>query len=362
MSVSHRVLSPSSPADTAPGGVSFQHLAHLTDDIGVFEGAVLTVPVREGGYCVDDVARAFVVTAREPEGSAALTELATTYLSYVLDAQADDGAFRNRRAVDGSWSDAAAVDDGWGRALWALGTGVARAPELSDWRALEAFTKGAALRSPSTRSMAFAGLGAAEVLAVRPRDVVARELLSDAATLIAPPDPLLGRRPTPAEGWHWPEPRLSYANAALAETLLAAGSLLGVWKWLTEGLAMLSWLVETETTDGLVSVCPASGWGLGEARTPFDQQPVDVAALADACARAFDVTADPRWSAAVGRCSAWFEGANDAGTVLHDRDSGGGCGALAGRVGHADQGAESTIAMISTFQQAKRLGVDGGTA
>lgn len=356
MSASHSFAT-SAPADPTPAAVSFQHLFHLTDDIGLFELAELTTPRREEGYCVDDVARAFVTTAREPAHTAALTALASTYLTFVLDAQDEGGSFRNRRAADGSWSDHPAVDDSWGRALWALGTGVARVPEVGDWRALESFTRGAALRSTSTRSMAFAGLGAAEVLAVRPRDVVARTLLMDAATLIAPPDPLLGRRAAHVEGWHWPEPRLSYANAALAETLLAAGSLLGVWKWLTEGLAMLSWLLETETTDGIVSVCPADGWGIGEARAPFCEQPTDVAALADACARAFDVTADPRWSAAVARCAAWFEGANASGTTLHDRDSGGGCDGLEEGGRSENQGAGATIAMISTFQQAHRLGV-----
>jgi hypothetical protein len=207
--------------------------------------------------------------------------------------------------------------------------------------------------------MAFAGLGAAEVLTVHPHDPAARALLADAATLIAPQDPLLGMAQVVVPGWRWPEDRLSYANAALAETLVAAGSLLGVWKWLTEGLGMLGWLLDTETDTaaGHVSVSPAAGWGLGEPRPQFDQQPIEVAALADACARAFDVTGDPRWRAAVGRCAAWFEGANDSGTALHDRESGGGCDGLEPEGRNENQGAESTIAMISTFQQAHQLGV-----
>jgi hypothetical protein len=340
--------------------VSFRHLHHLSDDVGLFEHAELTVPRREHGYCVDDVARAFIVTVRQPDRTVELSALAATYLSFVLDAQGASGAFRNRRAVDGSWSDAPTVEDCWGRALWALGTGVARAAEVVDHRAVRAFAAGAALRSPWTRSMAFAGLGAAEVLSVRPRDEVARSLLADAATLIARPAPLLGMKDTVVAGWHWPEPRLSYANAALAETLVAAGSLLGVWKWLTEGLRMLSWLLDTETAGGHLSVSPAAGWGLGEPRPQFDQQPIEVAALADACARAFEVTGDPRWSAAVAQCAAWFEGANDSRTSLHDPISGGGCDGLEAGGRNENQGAESTVAMISTFQQARRLGVTVG--
>lgn len=349
---------PAVPLTLAP--VSFRHLHHLSDDVGLFEHAELTVPRREHGYCLDDVARAFIVTVRQPDHTVELAALASTYLNFVLDAQGESGKFRNRRAVDGSWSDEPTVEDCWGRALWALGTGVARAPEVVDWRVTQAFSAGAALRSPWPRSMAFAGLGAAEVLTVRPRDDVAKALLADAATLIARPDRLLGMTETIVAGWHWPESRLSYANAALAETLVAAGSLLGVWKWLTEGLRMLSWLLDTETAGGHLSVSPAGGWGLGETRPQFDQQPIEVAALADACARAFDVTADPRWSAAVSRCSAWFQGANDSRTSLHDPISGGGCDGLEPGGRNENQGAESTIAMISTFQQAQRLGVTNG--
>ncbi|GAA4708978.1 glycosyl transferase [Pedococcus ginsenosidimutans] len=337
--------------------VSFQHLYTLTDAVGLFEHAELTVPRREHGYCVDDVARAFVVAARQPEHTVELAALATTYLHFVLDAQVDDGRFHNRRHVDAPWSDEPSTDDCWGRALWALGTGVARAPELVDWKGLQAFTAGAQQRSPWPRAMAFAALGAAEVLTVHPDDAAARALLADAAALIAPADPLLGTAQVLIPGWRWPEERLSYANAALAETLVAAGSLLGVWKWLTEGLGMLGWLLDTDTAAGHVSVSPAAGWGIGEPRPQFDQQPIEVAALADACARAFDVTADPRWRDAVGRCAAWFEGSNDSQTVLHDPHSGGGCDGLEAGGRNENQGAESTIAMISTLQQAQRLGV-----
>ncbi|MGZ6754746.1 MAG: hypothetical protein ACXVEJ_14900 [Nocardioides sp.] len=351
---------PAVPLEPAP--VSFRHLLHLSDEVGVFEHAELTAPRREHGYCVDDVARAFIVTVRQPDHTVELAALASTYLNFVLDAQGECGKFRNRRAVDRSWSDEPTVEDCWGRALWALGTGVARAPEVVDWRAAQAFTAGAAVRSPWPRSMAFAGLGAAEVLTVRPRDEVAKSLLADAATLIARPTPLLGVTETIVGGWYWPESRLTYANAALAETLVAAGSLLGVWKWLTEGLRMLSWLLDVETAGGHLSVSPAGGWGPGDPRPQFDQQPIEVAALADACARAFDVTADPRWSAGVSRCAAWFEGANDSRTSLHDPISGGGCDGLEPGGRNENQGAESTIALISTFQQAQRLGVGSAPA
>ena len=81
--------------------------------------------------------------------------------------------------------------------------------------ALAYFDHGAEQRSPWRRAMAFAGLGAAEVLDVDPRHGRARDLLADAVTTIGP----LGADPR----WPWPEPRLAYANAVLPEALIAAG-------------------------------------------------------------------------------------------------------------------------------------------
>lgn len=326
--------------------VPFEHLVRMSDQVGLFEHAKLTEPRIEEGYCVDDVARGLLVIVREPDPTEQLLELAGTYLRFLHNAQAADGRLRNRRDEAGRWTDEASLRDCWGRALWGLGSVVARCPSLAG-PAADCFDRGAVHRSPWSRSMAFAALGAAEVLRVRPDHVDARALLADAATLIGTPaaDPL----------WRWPEPRLQYANAALAETLLAAGSMLGLADATSAGLTMLGWLLEVETSGDHLSVTPVGGWARTEPRPGFDQQPIEVAALADACARAFEITGDPRWSDAVLRCAAWFSGENDSGTALFDPVSGGGCDGLERDGRNENQGAESTLAMIATRQHARRF-------
>lgn len=95
--------------------------------------------------------------------------------------------------------------------------------------------------------------------------------------------------------WPWPAPRLSYANAAIAEAVIAAGDELGRDHFLRNGLRMLGWLLVGETRNGHLSVVPVGGWALGEDRPAFNQHPIEVAALADACARAAEVTGDSTW-------------------------------------------------------------------
>lgn len=331
--------------------VCFDHLSRLTDSRGLFEHAELTTPRREHGYCVDDVARGLLVAVREPDPSDEIVRLRELYLLFVGNAQRADGRFHNRVDMDGEIRDEAGLGDCWGRALWGLGATFAHAPDLA-MPALRCFERSASLRSPWARAMAFAGLGAAEVVSARPDHLVARALLADAAAMIGSPSADIR--------WTWPESRLRYANAALPEVLLAAGSLLGDAAALADGLAMLGWLVDVETSNDHLSVTPAGGWALGEARPGFDQQPIEVAALADACARAYDVDRNPRWLRVVDSCTRWFLGDNDSHVALIDPVSGGGCDGLERDGRNENQGAESTLALLSTFRQARRL-FAGGT-
>ena len=324
----------------------FTHLRRLTDEGGLHEHAKGTTPRREHGYCVDDVARGLVVVSREPE--ATLDDLRRQYLSFVLAAQADDGRFRNRRGADLAWQDQPSVEDCWGRGLWGLGTAVSgKAEPREGGSALTAFERGARWRSPHSRAMAFAALGAAEILSVMPQHRGARELIAAVATKIG--------RPEDGSGWLWPEPRLTYANAVLPEVLLAAGAALDAPSLVADGLRLLGWLLEVQTRDGHLSVVPAGGRGPADVVPAFDQQPIEVAALADACGRAFALTGEQRWADGIDLAASWFLGNNDAGTPLYDPDSGGGCDGLERDGRNENQGAESTLALVSTMQQARKL-------
>jgi hypothetical protein len=75
-----------------------------------------------------------------------------------------------------------------------------------------------------------------------------------------------------------------------------------------------------------------------------------VAALAEACRTAYVATGDGRWADVIGQCHAWFAGANDGGVVMCDPNTGGGFDGLERHGASANQGAESTLAWLSTRQ------------
>ena len=164
----------------------------------------------------------------------------------------------------------------------------------------------------------------------------------------------LGSR-SPDAAWPWPEPRLAYANAVLAEARVAAGSTLGHPALLEEGLDLLAWLVAVETVGDHFSFTPVGGRGPGERGPALDQQPIEAAAMADACARAFAITGESRWAASTLLVAEWFLGANDLGLALFDRATGGGKDGLHGDRVNENMGAESTLAAITALQQTRRI-------
>ena len=58
-------------------------------------------------------------------------------------------------------------------------------------------------------------------------------------------------------------------------------------------LVLLDFLLRTETSSDICPSRPSAVAGLPTVRPPLDQQPIEVAALADACARAYGMTGDP---------------------------------------------------------------------
>ena len=332
---------------TSPAPV-FDHLLRMSDRRGTFEHACLAEPRPEHGYCTDDVARVLVVATREPDAEGEVNGLAGVAVRFLNEAQAFSGACRNRMDNTGRWIDEPSTGDHWGRCIWGLGTAAAHSHvSLVGRLAVIQLERAAQARSKSPRAMAFAALGAAELLAVKPEHREARGLITDYAASLAAPNG--------DSAWPWPEPRLTYANAVLAEAMIAAGLALDDMALRQRGLDLLGWLIEYETSDGHLSPTPVGGRGAEDARPGFDQQPIEVATLADACARAAVVDAGAIWLDGVRSAAAWFMGDNDAGQVMWDPETGGGYDGLHADGVNGNQGAESTLAVISTLQHAQRL-------
>ena len=331
--------------------LNYSHLLALSDDVGIFEHAKYNKARIEHGYCVDDVARALILIERNQPESATLQNQRLTYLQFLREAQTDAGEFINRKSYAGTWNGPAEITDHWGRALWAFGS-TFQLDQDSDvaYEALQRFELGAQNRSQYLRSMLFAALGAAAVLDVAGNNAIAKELLNDAAEAIDTND-VSGLE---EENWIWPERKLTYANAALPEVLILAGVHLKNRDFLVRGIVLLKWLLDIESKAPHFSVTPVGGRTSSGIVTNFDQQPIEIAALVDACSTAFRVTHDTQWLTYIARGARWFAGSNDSRIQMHDPLTGAGFDGLTQNGRNHNCGAESTIAYLSVMDQYNR--------
>ena len=133
--------------------------------------------------------------------------------------------------------------------------------------------------------------------------------------------------------------------------MIAAGECLGDSGLADSGFRLLVWLVEIETSGGRFSFAPTGGWGPGEPRPGFDQQPVEAGAMADACFRAWRLTGELEWRDRLESAVLWFFGHNDNGTRLYDPRTGGCCDGMTAVGANRNQGAESTISALMALQR-----------
>lgn len=327
---------------------TFAHLKSLTTDRGLFEHAKLGHAREEHGYCVDDVARAFILLCKEPLSNEHFKAMQNTYLNFILDSISADGKCHNRMNIAGIWTDQPSTNDCWGRAVWACGVGAVHATDpVMRFRSLQGFRLLTRASTGDRMALAFAALGAGEILISDPTEQSAREILQ-MVELYLKPDVGPG-------DWYWPEARLRYGNGSVVEAVLLAGWGLRDMVLLKKGFLMLKFLLSTQMHEGHFSVTPVTGRGPLDLAPGFDQQPIEIAAIADACARAWEFSGDPRWLLEVERAWEWFLGKNDLGAQMIDPITGGGYDGLTPTGPNLNQGAESTIAMLATAQRASQL-------
>jgi len=332
------------PLHLRPSTLPLDAILRMTDSVGMLQHSVYSVPNRDHGYCIDDNARALMVTVRrDDEQSAELAKIFAAFLQHGWNP--DVRRFRNFMAYDRQWLESSGSEDSNGRTLWALGMAAARSssPGLRDW-ALHLFEEAApyADEYSAPRAKAFAALGGYELLRARPDHDLSRWLLSQSAEQLMHHYFRYSR-----EGWNWFEPELAYDNARLPEVLIRAGMVLDEPMMVERGLATLSWLMRHQTGPR-GTFRPVGCHGFCRPYAPplaFDQQPIEAAATIDAAAAAHEASGRPEWRQVARDAFAWFFGDNDAGVPLADSHDGSCFDGLMATGINRNRGAESILSL-----------------
>jgi hypothetical protein len=152
-----------------------------------------------------------------------------------------------------------------------------------------------------------------------------------------------------SSGWPWPEDVLTYENARLPHALLVAGQTLSNHVMVDRGRISLRWLLEVQTANGQFAPIGNAGWYVrGGQPARFDQQPIEADATIAACLEAFRIDSDPAWLAGATSAYNWFLGENVLGQAICIPETGACCDGLSATQVNLNQGAESTLAWLTS--------------
>ena len=353
--------------------LKLDHLHRLTDDTGMLQHAIFTVPNLGEGYTADDNARALVLAVlleqmdkkqignTEPVATDSVPSNSSyRYFSFLEHAfNPEKGRFRNFLGYDRRWNEAEGSEDSHGRALWGLGTVLGRSSDQGLRSAagrLFEFSLPAVMEFRSPRAWAYALFGIQEYLnsyagdrdAQKVRSVLARRLL-EMYELIRRSD------------WKWFEDVVAYGNARLPQAMLLVGSACADDHMVSAGLESLDWLMETQRCETYGHFVPIGSQGFyrqGGEKARFDQQPIEAAGAVSACLQAFRVTRDRRWRDRAWSAFNWFLGDNDLQVPLYDSVTGGCQDGLHPDRANQNQGAESTLSFLMALLEMRSLHED----
>jgi hypothetical protein len=341
----------------------------MTDQTGLFQHSIFTVPNYGEGYTTDDNARALVFTVSHAQrmrrragnrGAAAskpFRDLSSRYLSFLEHSfNPANGRFRNFLAFDRRWNETQGSEDCHGRALWGLGTVLGRSADLGLQSAagrLFEYSLPGALEFRSPRAWAYTLIGTQEYLnsypgdrdAQKVRSALSRRLLEMYESIRGP-------------DWQWFEDVLAYGNARLPQALLLVGAACQDDRLVSVGLEALDWLLAQQRSESDGHFMPIGSQGFyrrGGERARFDQQPIEAAGAVSACLQAHRITGDSRWQSQAWTAFNWFLGDNDLQLPLYDPATGGCRDGLHPDRANENQGAESTLSFLMALLEMRSL-------
>ena len=333
--------------------LKLDHLRHLTDDTGILQHAIFTIPNYREGYTTDDNARALMVSVLlEESGNKDAVELATRYLAFTWYAfNAETRRFRNFMDYQRNWLEETGSDDSHGRALWALGLVLGRSntPTLHNM-AGRVFQQSllAILETTSPRAWAFALIGIHEYLGRFAGDRRVSQVQEELAGRL-----LSLYKDNKLDGWNWFEDKLTYCNAVLSHVMLLCGQSIPNPEMTQVGLESLRWLADLQHADmegkHFVPIGSNGFYHRGGERARFDQQPVEAQAMVSACLEAHRITGNKSWHWEARRAFEWFLGRNDLHLPVYDPTTGGCRDGLHPDRANENQGAESTLAFLQSL-------------
>lgn len=323
------------------------HIKRLTDDTGIVQHAKYGIPNLKEGYCLDDNARALLMTAmaHHKNRSEDALRLMPIYLSFVNYMQNEDGSFRNFLSFNRNYLDKVGSEDCFGRTMWTLGFLIGKFPKDSYHHlALDIFNKSLryARNLKHIRGIANTIIGLAHYLRRFPEDANVKDIMYELTYKLTG-----AYKKAKSENWKWFENILTYDNAIMPLSLLYASEVFISEEITNIALESTTFLESVTMKSEYLKPVGSKGWyPKGGVCADFAQQSIDVMGMVLLFFKAYQTTRDKTFLDKMFTSYLWYMGKNELNLPVYDFETGGCYDGLEEYGLNQNQGAESTISYL----------------
>lgn len=327
--------------------LDISHLIRMSDSTGILQHARSCIPYFKTGYCLDDNARALILSlaAWNKTKDLKLIELMSVYLSYIVFMQQKDGSFKNYLTYERTAFVDDLSDDAFGRAFWALGYLVRYAPNDSMFQlGHEMFSNSVNQLDLLRYARGFANgiFGLYHYIKRFPDQERYQILLENLADRLC--DQYFKFR---NEKWCWFEDLITYDNGLLPASLYNAYEISGKEKFLQVAEESRLFLESKCFRNDWLSLVGNRKWLRMDSNFDlFAQQPVDALAMVIMYDSAIRATNNNSLINKLTKSFNWFYGANDLDISVYDTKSKGCNDGIEEFNINRNQGAESMISYL----------------
>jgi glycosyltransferase involved in cell wall biosynthesis len=323
------------------------HIKRLTDDTGIVQHAKYGIPNLKEGYCLDDNARALLMTAMTHSKNKTndTAKLMPIYLSYIHYMQNEDGSFRNFLSFSRNYLDEVGSEDSFGRTIWALGFLIKNSQDESYFQVcLEIFKKSVPYfkQLKHLRGIADTIIGISYYLKKFPEDEAVKNNMYELTnSLINIYDK------NKSDVWNWFEDILTYDNAIIPLAIFHSIEIFKEDVFLKVAIESSAFLEGATMKKRYLKPVGSKGWYCkGGKCAVFAQQSIDVMGMVLLYFKAYEITKEKKYLDKMFISYMWYLGKNVLGIPVYDYESGGCNDGLEEYGLNRNQGAESTIAYL----------------
>ncbi len=333
----------------------------LTDDVGIFQHSVYGIPDPRKGYTTNDNSRALILAVMllESFNEKKYLRLASRYLMFILNAQNNNGKFKNLMNYNREFIEEEGSEDCFGRCLWALGRTIS-SPAIPKNikktcqyildKTLENWPK---LELPRAKAYSIVGLSYLEETKniIEHIDFLSKELIQQYTQ-------------HKDINWHWFEDSMTYSNAFLPWSLFKAYKILKTDVLLETAKESTDFLRKMTFKHAFFNPIGCNGWLLkGKKAAEYDEHPNEACETLLMYLNYYEITKEEKYLDTAVKCFCWYLGQNSKGLSLLDEETGACFDGLNENGLNCNQGAESIIsygiAFMAISKKAKLITKNG---